>query len=775
MTMTMTTRRGRATRWIGAVALVAALVGALLTVTERPAPASAAVGGDFNAGNIISDATFYDSNTMTVAEIQSFLEAKRPTCASGFTCLKDYKDSFSSRAADSRCGALQGQDLMSAAAIIYWIGKACGVNPQALIVLLEKEQGLVSSSRPSATSYKIATGYGCPDTAPCDALYYGFFNQVYSAARQFKTYQASPTSFRYRAGQWNTIQWHPNAGCGSTSVYIENQATAGLYNYTPYRPNGAALANMYGTGDSCSSYGNRNFWRTFSDWFGSTQGGSDFVRTTADARLFLLSGTTKHHVPSALVQAALAPLGGYRIVSPEYLKGFTEGKPAGEVVRDPSTGTVSLAQGGALHRFPSCELVTLYGYACADAINLAPTQLAKFPTGGETTKYFQVAPAATVFSVEAGTKVSFRTIEALDAFAGGRPPYIAAMRSEVAALYPDGRSYAAPMSLVKSPDRPEVYLVDGWDRKVPIASFDAASDLGSSGYRVEPAAVVDAYQTAPGPLSSVVRCDGQIFVAGSGRLTRVTSGDAAGLPVTDLSSASCAATVKSASAIDGEIFVKATDNAVVYLAKAGRLHPVGNFASLLALNGGQVPAIATISPAPLAMLPKGEPMLNPGTLVRTQTNGSIFLIDGLDRKIPIAAFATPAEFGVTGWGYASETMLAQYAAAPVPLDMIVNCAGVARFGASGVLHPVAPTAGTGLTGTDLTPGTCGLLTRSTGSPLEELLVKTASSPTVHYIQNGQRRAVSSWDSLLAITGGASPRILQVSDATISALPEGPRS
>ena len=53
-------------------------------------------------------------------------------------------------------------------------------------------------------------------------------------------------------------------------MYIQNQATAGLYLYTPYRPNAAALANLYGTGDGCSSYGNRNFWRMFTDWFGST-------------------------------------------------------------------------------------------------------------------------------------------------------------------------------------------------------------------------------------------------------------------------------------------------------------------------------------------------------------------------------------------------------------------------------------------------------------------------------------------------------------------------
>ncbi len=28
---------------------------------------------------------------------------------------------------------------------------------------------------------------------------------------------------------------------------------------------------MYGTGDGCSAYGNRNFWRYYTDWFGSTK------------------------------------------------------------------------------------------------------------------------------------------------------------------------------------------------------------------------------------------------------------------------------------------------------------------------------------------------------------------------------------------------------------------------------------------------------------------------------------------------------------------------
>ena len=122
-------------------------------------------------------------------------------------------------------------------------------------------------------------GQGCPDTAACDTAYYGFFNQVYGAARQFKRYANPPGTSQYftwyePGNTWN-VGYHPNAGCGSSPVYIENQATANLYYYTPYQPNRAAIAAGYGEGDGCSAYGNRNFFQYFTDWFGSTQGGGD--------------------------------------------------------------------------------------------------------------------------------------------------------------------------------------------------------------------------------------------------------------------------------------------------------------------------------------------------------------------------------------------------------------------------------------------------------------------------------------------------------------------
>lgn len=257
--------------WVCAVALLVAAPVALSS-SIAPAPAAAAASGsDFNPGNIISDAAFYDSNAMGSPEIQAFMERQVRSCASGFTCLKDYRQNTDNRPSDRYCNGYEGRGNESASTIIDRVARSCGISQKVILVLLEKEQSLVTWNAPTARAYAAATGQGCPDTAPCDSATLGFFYQVYYAARQYKIYKAFPQDFGYQAGRWNNILYHPYNNCGTQRVYIENQATAGLYIYTPYVPNQAALNNLYGTGDTCSSYGNRNFWRLYTDWFGSTQ------------------------------------------------------------------------------------------------------------------------------------------------------------------------------------------------------------------------------------------------------------------------------------------------------------------------------------------------------------------------------------------------------------------------------------------------------------------------------------------------------------------------
>ncbi|MFB9664730.1 hypothetical protein HP467_07850 [Curtobacterium albidum] len=269
---------GRLRAWVAmatAVVAIAAGLSAVSVVTED-APASAATASGFDPGNIISDANFYNANALNAAQVQYFLDQKVPTCRSGSgpACLRNYSQSTRSIAAVAgRCSALGG-GTMTGAQIIDSVARACGISQKVLLVLLEKEQGLVTSSAPTAYKYTHATGFACPDTAPCDPAYNGFFAQVYAAGLQFQRYKASPNSWGYQAGRTNTILYNPNAACGTKQVYIQNQATAALYIYTPYVPNQAAMNNLYGTGDSCSAYGNRNFWRMYTDWFGSTTGGN---------------------------------------------------------------------------------------------------------------------------------------------------------------------------------------------------------------------------------------------------------------------------------------------------------------------------------------------------------------------------------------------------------------------------------------------------------------------------------------------------------------------
>lgn len=256
-------------RLFSAFAVVLLSVGALTTLT---APAHALDGRDFVAGDIISDERFFDNGSMTQDQIQRFLSSQVSRCASSdssLPCLPSLVTSTGERSSSANgCAGYSSEGWESSARILWKVAQSCRINPQVLIVMLQKEQGLVTSSRPSLRMYNAAMGANCPDTGPCAPNTLGFFNQVYQAAWQLRQYTYYPGSFRHRVGTVNVL-FNPDSSCGSSPVNIRNQATANLYNYTPYQPNRAALDNLYGTGDRCSAYGNRNFWRIFSEWFGS--------------------------------------------------------------------------------------------------------------------------------------------------------------------------------------------------------------------------------------------------------------------------------------------------------------------------------------------------------------------------------------------------------------------------------------------------------------------------------------------------------------------------
>lgn len=274
-------------RRIATIAVAALMAGLLvpLSVASEPEPAAALSGSEFDPGYIISDEKFFDSDSMTFEQIQAFLENVSVACAPGFYCADTVvmPRATTPRAPDRYCDGYASRQNETVAKIVYKVAESCGINPQVLLVKLQKEQGLFRFATRSADAmtttytYRAAMGYGCPDTAACEALYLGFDNQVYLAARQLQVYTQNPGWWSYRVGA-NSIGYHPDSiyrsppRCGKQNVSIRNQATANLYIYTPYVPNASALSNLRGTGDTCASYGNRNFWVFFNDWFGSPTG-----------------------------------------------------------------------------------------------------------------------------------------------------------------------------------------------------------------------------------------------------------------------------------------------------------------------------------------------------------------------------------------------------------------------------------------------------------------------------------------------------------------------
>lgn len=257
-------RRWRAIAGVAALAAVFSMVPAVGAFAE---PVSTQKQASFDPGDIISDDSFFNPDAMTQADIQEFLDARTCKPADGVPCLSHYRvDTPDVAASKDRCTALRGQRDERASSIIARVASACTISPRVLLVLLQKEQSLLTA--PSASGYQKATGYACPDTAECDKKFFGFFNQVYRAAWQFREYTVHPGDWRYQIGK-NAIQYHPNAACGTSTVKIANQATANLYNYTPYQPNAETLAKPTGPAGACSTFGNLNFSRLYNAWFGS--------------------------------------------------------------------------------------------------------------------------------------------------------------------------------------------------------------------------------------------------------------------------------------------------------------------------------------------------------------------------------------------------------------------------------------------------------------------------------------------------------------------------
>lgn len=255
-----------------AVSFVAAAFG-VYHIFKTNDNANAYLNG-FDPGNIMSDFVMGNKSTMSETDIQKFLKSKN-TCNHAYdNTVKHYEQQGYKYTIKNNKVVCMADDTFSgetAAHIIWQAAQDYSINPQVLIVLLQKEQGLVTDTWPNHNQYAKATGFACPDNGNgCNSKDAGFKNQIRKAAALFREVLNGGWS-NYPAYTTQYVQYSPNANCGGSNIYIQNRATSALYRYTPYQPNQAALNAGWSTA-TCGAYGNRNFYNYFTEWFGSTKG-----------------------------------------------------------------------------------------------------------------------------------------------------------------------------------------------------------------------------------------------------------------------------------------------------------------------------------------------------------------------------------------------------------------------------------------------------------------------------------------------------------------------
>ncbi|PID99165.1 hypothetical protein CSA80_03560 [Candidatus Saccharibacteria bacterium] len=403
--------------------LVTSFVLTTVVSSALPQPSGAVTASDWKAGRIVDDGIFTNEHDMSVSDIQNFLNSKVPNCDTNgtqpaseygrpdlthaqyaasrgwpgppYVCLRNYHEvpkttpgpGVPDNSYNHGGGAFPGG--VSAAQLIHDAAVQHRISPKVLLVKLGTESAgpLTTDTWPLQNQFTYAMGAHCPDSGPggsanCDGNYAGFSIQISEAAALLRWYLDSMSQpwWQYKKPyQVNSILWNvAPSGCGAGNVYIESKSTAALYTYTPYQPNAAALANMYGTGDGCSAYGNRNFWRVFNDWFGRSSG-SMLVQAPSSTTVYLLTQNKRFAIPdSDILYAYGLHTTPVEAVSDQFIAATEDGGVIGPLFMTPGDNTVYLADGGQKNGIASNDYCVMWGLDCdnPDAVKVIGLEIA---------------------------------------------------------------------------------------------------------------------------------------------------------------------------------------------------------------------------------------------------------------------------------------------------------------------------------------------------------------------------------------------------------------
>lgn len=240
----------------------------------------------------------------------------------------------------------------SAADLIAKEGHDHGVNPQVLLVTLEKESSAISrSSVQSAPVEMWVLGYGWNDTmAGCGYNYDTARARAinYGGVGQQIAYSMSGLRSLYDRSGWET----PFNTVDGTNITATNRATRALYLYTPYVHNG-----------------NHNFWRFYTLWFQTRPTFSPTAYGWYAGRPHLVYngqiwpfndvGTFEHFLPGKAGE--MSQLGSEHLNLPVR-------HSLGRLIRKSGDGTIYYMLNGTRKHIKSERILNLYGWRMEDVV-----------------------------------------------------------------------------------------------------------------------------------------------------------------------------------------------------------------------------------------------------------------------------------------------------------------------------------------------------------------------------------------------------------------------
>ncbi|PIZ98657.1 MAG: hypothetical protein COX77_03970 [Candidatus Komeilibacteria bacterium CG_4_10_14_0_2_um_filter_37_10] len=306
----------------------------------------------FNANLIISDQDFTNYQSMTLEEIQSFLETKG-TLGSYIDPMANLRASF----------------------IIFTAANDYQINPQVLLTLIQKEQSLVDDPSPSKRQLDWAAGYSCYNGS-CDENYRGFTMQIRGAARKFMVgYWPDLVSSNCTFTNWCVNK--PKRTQDNILVTPGSKATCALYTYNPYRGNTIVNGLKIGA--------NYNFWKIWNRWFGiSKYPDGTLLKAKGQAKVFVIKDGQKRWITSFAALTTRFNPNNIIEVTEEMLSSYPEGPairyPLFTLLKTPN-GSIYLIDRDSKRIIVSWEVFRLIGFNPEEIEEVDFTDVNDIPDG----------------------------------------------------------------------------------------------------------------------------------------------------------------------------------------------------------------------------------------------------------------------------------------------------------------------------------------------------------------------------------------------------------